>query len=325
MPSGIPQKLMAEAQAHRHRAEHGPRCVCHRRAARSRRARDARSARGMAAAADDSNHRRQHRLPDRRAIDRPDPGVSHAAERGESAEGNAEDRRRRLGCGRTGRTARLRGNRPASCRPRSCRTRGPAAHFLGVSIDGSVNLARPGGRSGVLPAARVRAGLGRATAAILDRLFGRSRGAKFAAAGGAGGRIGTVRRPTERPPAHRGGNAGRAASAERNRSARGSSSTPPRVSWRRSLDDNWKQYLALPPEMYIPDQVPNPQVLQQAIARYEEVSRRPEYAASARPARVPGHAQGSVAVGGTAVRAEHAAAIPAAARVGRHRPTAGRQ
>jgi len=46
-----------------------------------------------------------------------------------------------------------------------------------------------------------------------------------------------------------------------------------------NLDENWKRYLALPPEVYMPNQVPNPQVLQQAVSRYEDVARRPEYAA----------------------------------------------
>jgi lipid-binding SYLF domain-containing protein len=46
-----------------------------------------------------------------------------------------------------------------------------------------------------------------------------------------------------------------------------------------SLDDNWKKFLALPPEIYIPNQMPNPQAIHQAISRYEDVSRRPEYAA----------------------------------------------
>jgi hypothetical protein len=45
------------------------------------------------------------------------------------------------------------------------------------------------------------------------------------------------------------------------------------------LDDRWKQYLALPPDVYLPNQAPNPQTLQQAAARYEDISRRPEYAA----------------------------------------------
>jgi lipid-binding SYLF domain-containing protein len=43
------------------------------------------------------------------------------------------------------------------------------------------------------------------------------------------------------------------------------------------LDDNWKQYLALPAEVYVPGGVPNPQVMQQAISHYEAVSQRPEY------------------------------------------------
>jgi hypothetical protein len=47
------------------------------------------------------------------------------------------------------------------------------------------------------------------------------------------------------------------------------------------LDDNWKQYLALPPEVYVPGGVPNPQVMQQAVAHYESVSQRPEYASLA--------------------------------------------
>jgi SH3 domain-containing YSC84-like protein 1 len=45
-----------------------------------------------------------------------------------------------------------------------------------------------------------------------------------------------------------------------------------------NVDGNWKKYLALPPEIYIPYHTPNPQVLQQALSRYEEISRRPEYA-----------------------------------------------
>jgi lipid-binding SYLF domain-containing protein len=44
------------------------------------------------------------------------------------------------------------------------------------------------------------------------------------------------------------------------------------------LDDNWKGYLALPPEVYQPNGVPNPQVTQQVLSRYEAVLQRPEYA-----------------------------------------------
>lgn len=51
-----------------------------------------------------------------------------------------------------------------------------------------------------------------------------------------------------------------------------------------TLDQNWRTYLALPPEVYTPNSVPNPQAIQQATARYEEVARRPEYASlSTRP------------------------------------------
>jgi lipid-binding SYLF domain-containing protein len=46
-----------------------------------------------------------------------------------------------------------------------------------------------------------------------------------------------------------------------------------------NLDESWKRYLALPPEIYTPNQVPNPQSLQQATARYEEVSRDPKFTA----------------------------------------------
>ncbi len=46
-----------------------------------------------------------------------------------------------------------------------------------------------------------------------------------------------------------------------------------------NLDDSWKRYLALPPEVYMANQTPNPQALQQALQHYENVSRNPEYAA----------------------------------------------
>ena len=51
-----------------------------------------------------------------------------------------------------------------------------------------------------------------------------------------------------------------------------------------TLDENWRRYLALPAEVYTPNSVPNPQSIQPTLARYEEVTRRPEYAAlQARP------------------------------------------
>jgi len=51
-----------------------------------------------------------------------------------------------------------------------------------------------------------------------------------------------------------------------------------------ALDENWRRYLALPAEVYMPNAVPDAQAIQPTLARYEEVARRPEYAAlQARP------------------------------------------
>jgi lipid-binding SYLF domain-containing protein len=51
-----------------------------------------------------------------------------------------------------------------------------------------------------------------------------------------------------------------------------------------NLDENWRRYLALPAEVYMPGRVPTAQAVQPALARYEDVARRPEYAAlHARP------------------------------------------
>jgi hypothetical protein len=46
-----------------------------------------------------------------------------------------------------------------------------------------------------------------------------------------------------------------------------------------SLDDQWKQYLALPAEIYIPNHAPSVESIEQAISRYESVSENPQYAA----------------------------------------------
>lgn len=51
-----------------------------------------------------------------------------------------------------------------------------------------------------------------------------------------------------------------------------------------NLDDPWRQYLALPREVYTANQIPNPQELQFAVQKYEDVSRNPQFAAvQARP------------------------------------------
>ncbi len=44
------------------------------------------------------------------------------------------------------------------------------------------------------------------------------------------------------------------------------------------LDDQWKQYLALPAEVYIPNHSPSVESIEQAISRYESVSENPQYA-----------------------------------------------
>ncbi len=45
------------------------------------------------------------------------------------------------------------------------------------------------------------------------------------------------------------------------------------------LDADWHRFLALPPEVYLLNGVPNPELIQQAMVRYEELSRQPEFAA----------------------------------------------
>lgn len=45
-----------------------------------------------------------------------------------------------------------------------------------------------------------------------------------------------------------------------------------------NLDDRWKQYLALPAEIYIPNHMPSIEGIEQAIKRYETVAQQPQYA-----------------------------------------------
>jgi len=45
------------------------------------------------------------------------------------------------------------------------------------------------------------------------------------------------------------------------------------------LSDQWKQYLALPPEIYIPNHAPSVESIETAISRYETVSENPAYTA----------------------------------------------
>jgi lipid-binding SYLF domain-containing protein len=51
-----------------------------------------------------------------------------------------------------------------------------------------------------------------------------------------------------------------------------------------TLDETWRRYLSLPAEVYAPNAAISPQAIQPALSRYEDVARRPEYAAlQARP------------------------------------------
>jgi SH3 domain-containing YSC84-like protein 1 len=45
-----------------------------------------------------------------------------------------------------------------------------------------------------------------------------------------------------------------------------------------NLDDRWKQYLALPAEVYLPNHSPSVEEIEQAIKRYETVAKQPQYA-----------------------------------------------
>ena len=105
--------------------------------------------------------------------------------------------------------------------------------FVGVSIDGSVDLARSERRSDVLPAARRVPGLG---VQLLQTLTAYSavaagRAAPVPAAAGRGRRrLGCRRAASAATPKPRGNN-----------------STAPRGSCSANLDENWKRYLALPP------------------------------------------------------------------------------
>ena len=53
----------------------------------------------------------------------------------------------------------------------------------------------------------------------------------------------------------------------------------PRAAWARAVNARWQQYLALPPEMYTPNQHPAPQAVAGALARYQAVAKDPKYRA----------------------------------------------
>lgn len=138
--------------------------------------------------------------------------------------------------------------------------------FIGVSIDGSSITLDPAAEAmyyqppGTVPASAIQllqviASYSAATSAAVGQGQPTSAGG-WVAAGARGGDVEAVRQQLEK--------------SSRQLAA--------------GLDENWKRYLALPPEVYMPNQVPSAQTIAEAISRYEEVARRPEYAAlHARP------------------------------------------
>jgi hypothetical protein len=133
--------------------------------------------------------------------------------------------------------------------------------FIGVSIDGSVISLDTNYDAiyyqtpGAVPASTVQ---------LLQTLAAYSAVAPLAVPGqvAVGGWV----------PAGQGGAQAEAARRQLDQSSRRLLANP-------MLSTDWRNYLALPQEVYMPNGVQNPQSLEKATARYEEVSRRSEFAA----------------------------------------------
>ena len=54
---------------------------------------------------------------------------------------------------------------------------------------------------------------------------------------------------------------------------------PHRANWLPDSTTSGSQFLALPPEIYIPNHAPSVESIEQAISRYETVSEDPQFAA----------------------------------------------
>jgi lipid-binding SYLF domain-containing protein len=134
--------------------------------------------------------------------------------------------------------------------------------FVGVSIDGSVIALDPNAEAiyyqppGVIPASTVQ---------LLQVLTAYSAVVPAAAI-----IPGQVAATGGWMPAGQGGGDAESARQQLDRSYRQLAT---------SLNDEWRRYLAPPPEVSTPNAVPNPQALQQTVSRYEEVSRNPQFAA----------------------------------------------
>jgi lipid-binding SYLF domain-containing protein len=134
--------------------------------------------------------------------------------------------------------------------------------FVGVSIDGSVISLDPNAEAiyymtpGTVPASTVQ---------LLQTLAAYSAVAPAVAVPGQVAAPGWV-------PAGQGSANAENARRQLDQSSRRLLASP-------MLTTEWRNYLALPPEVYTPNAALNPQSLQQATAKYEEVSRRSDFAA----------------------------------------------
>lgn len=78
-----------------------------------------------------------------------------------------------------------------------------------------------------------------------------------------------------------------------------------------SLDDQWKQYLALPAELYIPHHSPSIQQIEQAISRYEALSNQPQYSGLTRQPAFQATLKGLWRMGELQQGAQQKMALPA--------------
>ena len=213
-----------------------------------------------------------------------DPGVPHAAECGERDARNAQGGRRCVGGGGTGGAAGIGGDRFATA-GRNTFVLAGAWCVLGRVDRWLVDFDRPRDRCDVLPAARNDPRVGDAIVQLFTTLSG---GGPPTVAPPTQQVVAVVpNRPPSGPPAVR-GRRRRQPTAVRHCAHR---PPPSKLEAARqqldassrqlaaSLDDDWKKFLALPPEIYIPNHSPSVQSIEQAISRYEQVSEDPKFAA----------------------------------------------
>ena len=258
MQSGIPQNLLAGAQGIVIVPNMIRGAFVFRRSVWPGRASGAQSARRLAGTADGDDGRRQLWLSNWRAGDRPGARVSHPAKCGQPAGRHAEDWRRCVG--------RCRADRPANFGGDRFATGGRDPVLLACAAVYSRAF-----RSTVRSSRSIRPPMPSIT----------NRPARFPPP-----RCNCCRWLTPTRPRRRWSPRRARSPAERHGCRKARPTSKPRVNNSTSsrqlatnLDDSWKEYLALPPELYTPNQSLNPQALQQSVTRYEEVARDPKYAA----------------------------------------------